>query len=77
MNTTNQSHLKATASARLSPGKGILAADESLPTIGKRFAAPDISSTEDIRGVSSCAGPALNAVTVYEAGNDECGRGHV
>src|ERR1035437_7645608 len=34
-----QSHLKATVAALLSPGKGILAADESFPTIGKRFAA--------------------------------------
>lgn len=49
MSTTNQSHLKATVSALLSPGKGILAADESLPTIEKRFAALDISSTESNR----------------------------
>ena len=31
--------LEATAAALLASGKGILAADESLPTIGRRFAA--------------------------------------
>jgi fructose-bisphosphate aldolase class I len=33
----------------LAPGKGILAADESLPTIGKRFAALGIASTAGSR----------------------------
>lgn len=32
--------------ALLAPGKGILAADESFPTIGKRFQALDMQSTE-------------------------------
>ena len=38
--------MKATVDALLASGKGILAADESLPTIGKRFAALGIPSTE-------------------------------
>jgi len=41
--------LAATAAALVAPGKGILAADESLPTIGKRFKALDIPSTEENR----------------------------
>lgn len=49
MTETIESHLKATVAALLSSGKGILAADESLPTIGKRFAALDIPSTEENR----------------------------
>ena len=40
---------ESTAQALLAPGKGILAADESLPTIGKRFAALQIPSTEENR----------------------------
>ncbi len=41
--------MAATAAALMAHGKGILAADESLPTIGKRFAALGIASTEDNR----------------------------
>lgn len=41
--------LRSTAQALVAPGKGILAADESLPTIGKRFAALDIPATEENR----------------------------
>jgi len=41
--------LESTVAALLTSGKGILAADESLPTIGKRFAALDIPSTEENR----------------------------
>ena len=41
--------LLSTVAALLAPGKGILAADESLPTIGKRFAALGIPSTEENR----------------------------
>ncbi len=41
--------LDSTVAALLAPGKGILAADESLPTIGKRFAALGIPSTEENR----------------------------
>ncbi|MGQ0679015.1 MAG: class I fructose-bisphosphate aldolase [Actinomycetota bacterium] len=41
--------LKSTAQAMVAPGKGILAADESSPTIGKRFAKLGIDSTEENR----------------------------
>jgi fructose-bisphosphate aldolase class I len=41
--------MESTVSALLAAGKGILAADESLPTIGKRLAALDIPSTEETR----------------------------
>jgi fructose-bisphosphate aldolase class I len=41
--------LESTAQALVAAGKGILAADESLPTIGKRFAALGIPSTEENR----------------------------
>ena len=41
--------LDSTVAALLAPGKGILAADESFPTIGKRFAALAIPSTEENR----------------------------
>ena len=41
--------LHATARALVAPSKGILAADESLPTIEKRFAALGIDNTEENR----------------------------
>ena len=41
--------MESTAKALLVPGKGILAADESLPTIGKRFKALGIPATDDSR----------------------------
>jgi fructose-bisphosphate aldolase class I len=41
--------LEATARAIVSPGKGILAADESTGTIAKRFASIDVESTEENR----------------------------
>jgi fructose-bisphosphate aldolase, class I len=47
MNTTR---LESTVKSLLAPGKGILAADESFPTIGKRFNALNISSNEETRG---------------------------
>lgn len=49
MSDPTQSHLTATVAALLSPGKGILAADESFPTIGKRFATLNIQSTAETR----------------------------
>jgi fructose-bisphosphate aldolase class I len=45
------STLDSTVAALLAPGKGILAADESFPTIGKRFAALKIPSSEENRRV--------------------------
>jgi len=41
--------LQATITALTRPGKGILAADESQPTITKRFGALSIESTEETR----------------------------
>jgi fructose-bisphosphate aldolase class I len=41
--------MESTIAAILTSGKGILAADESFPTIGKRFAALNIPSTEENR----------------------------
>jgi fructose-bisphosphate aldolase class I len=41
--------LEATARALVAPGKGILAADESFPTIEKRFKSIGVQSTEDRR----------------------------
>ena len=43
----NTAEIDTTARALVTPGKGILAADESLPTIGKRFQSVGVSSTEE------------------------------
>jgi len=43
------SELETTARALVAAGKGILAADESAPTIEKRFKSIDVESTEDNR----------------------------
>jgi fructose-bisphosphate aldolase, class I len=42
-------HLQVTARALVACGKGILAADESMPTIEKRFGAVGVHSTEGTR----------------------------
>jgi len=41
--------MESTVAAILAPGKGILAADDSLPTIEKRFKVLDVSCTEENR----------------------------
>ncbi len=41
--------MRSTVEALLAPGKGLLAADESLKTIGKRFEALGIACTEESR----------------------------
>lgn len=46
---SSSTDLSSTASALVAPGKGILAADESFPTIEKRFKGIDIESTEENR----------------------------
>jgi fructose-bisphosphate aldolase class I len=46
---SNESELRATIAKIVAPGKGILAADESTPTITKRFAAVGIDSTAQSR----------------------------
>ena len=45
----NVDSLNDIASAIVSPGKGILAADESSPTIKKRFDSIGVESTEENR----------------------------
>ncbi len=45
----NQDALTSTARALVAPGKGILAADESHPTIAKRFAKIGVENTEENR----------------------------
>src|SRR5660397_207845 len=45
----NVGELAAVARSLVVPGKGILAADESAPTIEKRFKAIDLASTEESR----------------------------
>lgn len=47
MNTNEE--LQATIAKLIRPGKGILAADESLPTIGKRFQPLSIANTDENR----------------------------
>lgn len=42
-------NMDSTVAALLAAGKGILAADESFPTIGKRFASFEIPTTEENR----------------------------
>ena len=46
---SNLHELNGTIADMVQPGKGILAADESAPTIAKRFAAIDVESTEEHR----------------------------
>jgi fructose-bisphosphate aldolase class I len=46
---TIEDELQATIEQMVQPGKGILAADESQPTIAKRFAPIDVESTEENR----------------------------
>ncbi|RLA41878.1 MAG: fructose-bisphosphate aldolase class I [Gammaproteobacteria bacterium] len=43
--------LESTITAMVQPGRGILAADESAPTIAKRFAAIDVESTQENRRI--------------------------
>ena len=45
----NKQELETTAQAIVASAKGILAADESAPTIKKRFAAIQVESTEENR----------------------------
>ncbi len=45
----NNNEVRATAHSLVAKGKGILAADESFPTIEKRFKALGIDSTEETR----------------------------
>jgi fructose-bisphosphate aldolase class I len=47
--TDHGTQLAATAQAIVAPGKGVLAADESSPTIKKRFDSIEVESTEENR----------------------------
>src|SRR5262245_14938581 len=45
----NSTDLEQTAQSLVAPGKGLLAADEAIPTLTRRFAALSIESTPDLR----------------------------
>jgi fructose-bisphosphate aldolase class I len=69
----NQDALISTARALVAPGKGILAADESHPTIAKRFAKIGVENTEENRRIYremlfTTAGAAefISGVILYE-----------
>ncbi len=47
----NKEQLRSTANAMVQKGKGILAADESSPTCGKRFESIGVESTERKRNI--------------------------
>ena len=47
----NKEQLRSTANAMVQKGKGILAADESSPTCGKRFESIGVESTERNRNI--------------------------
>src|ERR1700722_16615013 len=49
MNIANLAELNKVGNAMVTPGKGILAADESSGTIKKRFDAINVASTEETR----------------------------
>ena len=70
----NLADLNKVALAMVTPGKGILAADESSGTIKKRFDAIDVESTEESRrfyrgllftapGMEDSIGGVINIVT--------------
>ncbi|VDD77279.1 unnamed protein product [Mesocestoides corti] len=75
--------LRDIANAIVSPGKGILAADESVPTIGKRFKSINLENTEENRrdyrqllfSTDPCLAKYISGVilfhdTVYQKTND-------
>src|SRR5476651_2012804 len=60
--------LQATTSKLAAKGKGILAADESTPTITKRFQAVGVESTEDTRRIYRETLMGAKGVSDYIAG---------
>jgi fructose-bisphosphate aldolase class I len=65
--------LESTAQALVAPGKGILAADESTATIGKRLASINVESSEDTRRsyrqllfTTGGAGEFISGVILYD-----------
>jgi fructose-bisphosphate aldolase class I len=63
-----ESELQATMTEMLRPGRGILAADESTPTIAKRFKAIGVESTEELRRAYRSL-----LLSTPELGNHICG----
>ncbi|MCK7548187.1 class I fructose-bisphosphate aldolase [Marinobacter koreensis] len=70
---TTQEELTATIADLVQPGKGILAADESTPTIAKRFKAVGVESTEakrrEYRSIifsTPGLGESISGVILYE-----------
>ena len=59
----NEQALMNTASAMVKSGKGILAADESTPTIGKRFSQIAVESTFESRNSGTGIEPLLTSGT--------------
>ncbi len=49
IDTSKVAELSKVAKQMVAPGKGILAADESMKTVGKRFASIELENTEDNR----------------------------
>src|SRR3954467_12765542 len=78
----NLTDLNKVAQAMVTPGKGILAADESSGTIKKRFDAIGVESTEDSRrdyremlfrsaeGMKHISGVILYDETIWQKAND-------
>jgi fructose-bisphosphate aldolase, class I len=60
--------LQATIAKLVTPGKGILAADESVPTITKRFNALGIESTEETRRAYRALLSTTTGIEDYVAG---------
>jgi len=66
--------LRKTAQAIVTPGKGILAADESTGTIGKRFEKISVANDEEKRrqyrqllfSTDHCVGESISGVILYE-----------
>ena len=77
MNTASE--LQATVQALVQNGKGILAADESNPTIAKRFKAIGVESTEETRRAyrslllgTTGLGEFISGIILYEETLDQC-----
>src|SRR5579864_6332690 len=49
LNQSQIQELNKIAKQMVAPGKGVLAADESMNTVGKRFASINLENTEDNR----------------------------
>lgn len=77
---TQSSELQRTVEALTRPGKGLLAADESGPTIAKRFKSIGIESTEESRRAwrtlllaTEGLGDYVSGVILYEETLGQCG----